>query len=384
MGTTRPATLASDVLIVTKRSEVIVVGAGPAGIVAAIAARRQGLQATVLDARTPPIDKPCGEGILPQGVAALRALGISLPPESAFPFRGIRFVDEENSARADFAGATGFSVRRVKLHQLLVNHAIEAGVEFRWGARVTKFDKHSVTTAQETFSYRWLVGADGQNSQVRKWAGLDPRIVRRKRFGFCSHFQVRPWSDVAEVHWARGCQIFITPMAGQEVGVAVLSRDPGLRLEGALPRFPALAEKLRGATPTTRESGDTTSLRVLPAVMRDRVALVGDASGTVDAVTGHGLSLSFQQAIPLAEAMRRDDLIHYQLAHKKIAAVPITMTRLMLLMGGSDWIRGRTIRMFQKTPGLFSRLLAIHAETMPLSSVGMAEIAGFDWEFPRT
>lgn len=376
--------LASDGLLVTKRSEVIVVGAGPAGIVAAIAARRRGLQATVLDARKPPIDKPCGEGILPQGVTALRALGISFSAESVFPFRGIQFADEERSARADFVGATGLSVRRVKLHQLLVNHAIEEGVEFRWGACVTQFDKDSVTTAQERFSYRWLIGADGQNSQVRKWAGLDPRVVRRKRFGFCSHFQVKPWSDAAEVHWARGCQIFITPMTGQEVGVAVLSRDPGLRLAGALPRFPALAEKLRGATPTTREFGDTTSLRILPAITRGRVALVGDASGTVDAVTGHGLSLAFQQAIPLAEAMKRDDLAHYQQAHQKIAAVPITMTRLMLLMGGSDWIRRRTIHLFQETPGLFSRLLAIHTETTPLSSVGIAEIAGFGWKFLRT
>jgi flavin-dependent dehydrogenase len=369
---------------VVKRGEVIIVGGGPAGIVAAIAARRQGLQATVLDARTPPIDKPCGEGILPQGVTALRTLGISLPPESAFHLRGIRLADEEYSARADFAGATGFSVRRGKLHQLLINHAIEAGVEFHWGARVRQIDREAVTTAKERFSYRWLVGADGQNSQVRKWAGLDPRIVRRKRFGFCSHFQVRPWSDVAEVHWARGCQVFITPMAGQEVGVAVLSRDPGLRLEGALPRFPVLAEKLRGAAPTTREMGESTSLRILPAVTRGRVALVGDASGTVDAVTGHGLSLSFQQAIALAEAMGRGDLARYRSAHKKIAAVPITMTRLMLLMGESDWIRRRTLRLFQDTPGLFSRLLAIHAETMPLSSVGMAEIAGFGWKFLRT
>ncbi len=332
----------------------------------------------------PPIDKPCGEGILPQGVAALSALGISFPPENAFPFQGIRFVDEEHSARADFAGATGFSVRRIKLHQLLVNHATEMGVEFRWGARMTQIDQEAVTTAKERLSYRWLIGADGQNSQVRKWAGLDPRTVRRKRFGFCSHFQVKPWSDVAEVHWARGCQIFITPMAGREVGVAVLSRDPRLRIEGALPRFPALAEKLLGAEPTTRELGDTTSLRILPAVTRGRVALVGDASGTVDAVTGHGLSLSFQQAIPLAEAMRRDDLAHYQHAHKKIAAVPITMTRLMLLMGGSDWIRRRTIRLFQKTPGLFAKLLAIHTEAMPLSSVGLAEIADFGWRFLRT
>jgi 2-polyprenyl-6-methoxyphenol hydroxylase-like FAD-dependent oxidoreductase len=321
---------------------------------------------------------------LPQGIAALRNLGISLPPESAFPFRGIAFVDEEHSAGAEFAGATGFSVRRVKLQQLLVEHAIQAGVEFRWGTRVTRFDEHSVTTAKEILPCRWLVGADGQNSQIRKWAGLAPRNARRKRFGFCSHFQVKPWSDMAEVHWARGCQIFITPMAGPEVGVAVLSSDPGLRLEGALPRFPALAEKLRGATPTTREQGDTTSLRILPAVTRGCVALIGDASGTVDAVTGHGLSLSFQQALPLAEAMKRGDLAPYQHAHKKIAAVPIAMTRLMLLMDGSGWIRSRTIRLFQKTPGLFSRLLAIHTETTPLSSVGVADIAGFGWKFLRT
>jgi hypothetical protein len=101
-------------------------------------------------------------------------------------------------------------------------------------------------------------------------------------------------------------------------------------------------------------------------------------------VTGHGLSLSFQQAIPLAEAMGRGDLAHYQHAHKKISAVPITMTRLMLLMSGSDWIRRRTIRLFQETPGLFSKLLAIHTESIPLSSVGMAEIAGFSWKFLRT
>jgi flavin-dependent dehydrogenase len=375
------ALAASDDLIVTKRNEVIVVGAGPAGIVAAIAARKAGLQTTVLDARLPPIDKPCGESILPQGISALRALGIPLPMENAFPFLGIRFVDADHSARADFAGATGLAVRRVRLHQHLVDHATEAGVEFRWGTRVMQIESDAVTTAKERLSYRWLVGADGQNSQVRKWAGLNPSTAQRKRFGFCSHFQLEPWSDVAEVHWASGCQIFITPMTGREVGVAVISRDPGLRLEGALRRFPALAEKLRGAVQTTRELGDTTGLRILPAVIRGHVALIGDASGTVDAVTGHGLSLSFQQAIPLAEAMISGNLAHYQRVHKKISTVPITMTRLMLLMDGSDWIRRRTIRLFQKTPGLFARMLTIHSETEPLSSVGVAEIAGFGWKF---
>lgn len=363
--------------------EVVIVGAGPAGIATAIAARKRGLQATVLDSRTPPIEKPCGEGILPQGVAALRALDIHLPPKIAFLFRGMRFVDEKHSVRADFADATGLSVRRAKLHQLLVNHAIQAGVDFRWGAQVTHVDQDAVTTAQGRFSYKWLVGADGQNSRVRKWAGLDPRITRRKRFGFCSHFQVAPWSDAVEVHWTRGCQIFITPMTGMEVGVAVLSRDPGLRLERALPQFPALAEKLRGAAPTTRELGGTTNLQILPAVTRGRVALAGDASGTVDAVTGQGLSLSFQQALALAESMERGDLTHYESAHKKTAAVAVTMTRLMLLMSGNDWVRRRALRLFEISPSLFSRLVAIHTGTMPLSSVGMAEIADFGWKFLR-
>jgi flavin-dependent dehydrogenase len=367
-----------------KRCEVIVVGAGPAGIVAAIAARRQGLQATVLDARIPPIDKPCGEGILPQGVAALSALGISLPAESAFPFRGIRFVQGPLSARADFAGAAGHSIRRVKLHQLLVNEAIEAGVEFHWGARVKQFDHDAVHTAREAFSYRWLIGADGQNSLVRQWAGLGPRRRRWKRFGFCTHFQRSPWSDVTEVHWARGCQIFITPMAGQEVGVALLSTDSTLRLAEALSRFPHLQEKLRGAAQTTRELGETTGLRVLPAIARGRVALVGDAAGTVDAVTGHGLSLAFQQAIPLAEAIRQGDLAGYQQAHKKMAAIPITMTRLMMLMSANRWIRGRTIRLFQKSPELFARVLALHTESVPLSSVRFCEVASFGWKFLKT
>jgi len=304
-----------------------------------------------------------------------------LPPESAHPFRGIQFADEATVARADFAGATGFGIRRVKLHEILVRRAMEEGVEFLWGTRVTQLDHGIVTTRRERFSYDWLVGADGQNSQVRKWAGLEPRAVPRKRFGFCRHYQVRPWSDAVEVHWGPGCQMFVTPLANQEIGVIVFSRDPALRLENALQRFPALARKLRGARPTAGEVGDTTSLRILPAVTRGRVALIGDASGTVDAVTGHGLSLSFEQAEPLADAMKNGNLSRYASAHRKIAAVPIAMTRLILLMERSDWVRRRALRLFQNTPGLFSKLLAIHTGTEPLSSVGLGEIAGFGWKF---
>ena len=145
-------------------------------------------------------------------------------------------------------------MRRTRLHQFLADRALEEGVEFHWGERITGISEEAVTTPAGSYPYRWLVGADGQNSLVRKWAGLNPRRAGRGRYGFCSHFRVHPWSDVAEVYWARHCQIFVTPMTGGEVCVAVISRDPGLRLTAALPHLPALADRLRGATRTTRES----------------------------------------------------------------------------------------------------------------------------------
>ncbi len=361
-------------------ADVIVVGAGPAGIAAAIAASAKGLQSVVVEAQTPPIDKPCGEGLLPHGVAALRALGIHLNSDIAVPFRGIRFADQDSSACAKFSGGTGFGLRRVRLHQILHERATQAGVSFLWGTRVTNIESNHIIAGGNHIRYEWLVGADGRNSGVRKWANLDSQPFTQKRFGFRRHFQIRPWTDVVEVFWGKSCQIVMTPTGAEEVGIAVFSRNSRLRIDQALPLFPALAGRLRETIRTTKELGDVSSMTRLPAVTRGRVALAGDASGTVDAITGHGLSLSFQQALYLAEAFEQGNLAHYESAHRKIAATPAMMARLMLVMEGNDWIRRRALRLFQNKPGLFSRLLSIHTGELPLSSIGAREIADFGWK----
>ena len=363
------------------RVDVIVIGAGPAGIATAIAAGAKGLRSVVVDAQTPPIDKPCGEGLLPHGVAALHSLGIHLNSGNAVPFFGIRFVDQNSAACARFSDGIGFALRRVQLHQLLIDHATQAGVSFLWGTRVTDIQPDCVVAGTNQIRYRWLVGADGLNSGVRKWANLDAQSLTQKRFGFRRHFQVRPWTDVVEVYWGKACQVIVTPTGEEEVGVAVFSRDSRLRLAQALPMFPLLAGKLQGAAATSSETGNATSLTRVAAVTCGRVALVGDASGTVDAITGHGLSLSFQQALRLAEAFEQESLAHYNSAHRKIAAMPATMTRLMLLMEESDWIRRRALRLFQDKPFLFSKLLSIHAGEFPLSEVRARDMADFGWKF---
>ena len=85
-----------------KSTDVFVIGGGPAGLAAAIAARQQGLKVVVVDSARGPIDKACGEGLMPDGLDALRQLGVSLDKCETGSFRGIRFVGGDGSVHADF------------------------------------------------------------------------------------------------------------------------------------------------------------------------------------------------------------------------------------------------------------------------------------------
>ena len=104
-------------------TDVFVVGGGPAGLAVAIAARNRGFSVTVADIAQPPIDKACAEGIMPDGLAALRKLGVNIPLDAASSFQGIRFSDGESSVRARFAQGPGLGIRRTKLHEILIDKA---------------------------------------------------------------------------------------------------------------------------------------------------------------------------------------------------------------------------------------------------------------------
>src|SRR5260370_5197798 len=118
---------------------VLVIGGGPAGLAAAIAARMKGFDVTVADGVKPPIDKACGEGLLPGTIAALRELGVAISPDDGQAFRGVCFVDAANSAEASFSGASGFGVRRTVLHQKMVERAQQCGITLLWNTPVTGF-----------------------------------------------------------------------------------------------------------------------------------------------------------------------------------------------------------------------------------------------------
>ena len=356
-----------------------VVGGGPAGLAAAIAARQHGLEVTVADAAEPPIDKPCGEGVMPDGVTALRMLGVLVGREEGFPFHGIRFVDGGLSAEALFPEGCGLGIRRTILHQCLIRHALALGVVMCWGSPVRVLAPEDIRLDGRIIQSRWLVGADGQQSRIRHWGGLGPLMGGKRRLGFRQHFRVRPWTDLVEVHWHTRCQAYVTPVRPNEVCVALIGTEPSLRMAQLPTLFPTLGTRLKGAQAIDTMAGTISACTSLPSVVHNNLALVGDASGTVDAISGEGLSLAFRQAIALGEALAKNDLMVYQSAHKRIKRLSHLMARMVLTMDGRAWLRHRALRALAGRPPVFARLLAVHVGALPPAAIGLNTILSFAW-----
>jgi flavin-dependent dehydrogenase len=341
-------------------TDVFVIGGGPGGLAAAIAARQQGFRVMVADGAKPPIDKPCGEGLMPDGMAALRRLGISFGSKECHPLRGVRFVASGLAADAEFPGTCGFGVRRTTLHRIMTERAQSLGIEFLWRTPVTGISAQAVCLGTRMIEAKWIVGADGGNSRVRCWADLDAYHRKDFRYAFRRHYRIPPWSDHMEVYWGQSCQIYVAAVSDEQTCVGLMSHDSKLRLDEALRGFPELEARLHSAEAASAERGELSVTRKLKRVCRANVALIGDASGAVDAVTGEGLSLAFGQALLLADCLREDTLDRYQKEHRRLALRPLLMAKLMLTLDRRPRLQRRALQVFRRRPEIFRRLVALH------------------------
>lgn len=316
---------------------------------------------------------------MPDSRDTLAKLGVTLEDSDGYLFRGIRFANPVHSVDAYFPNGAGIGVRRPRLHALLAERARELGAKLLFNTRVQLgADEHSTRDADgyqtaringEPIRFRYLIGADGQASTVRKWAGLEAARKSDQRFGFRTHYRIAPWSEYVEVHWGPHGQLYVTPVAADCVCVVYITRNPRSDRANILADFPEVAAQLAGAEVATKPRASVTATRRLRRVSTETVALIGDASGSADAITGEGLAISFRQALALAESIAAGSLSSYDRAHRQIGKLPHAMGALMLTLDRWPVFQVRALRTLAHTPVVFRELLQAHMGHRNLSAV---------------
>jgi flavin-dependent dehydrogenase len=338
--------------------DVLVAGGGPAGLAAAIRCAQAGLSVTVAEPRIAPIDKACGEGLLPAAVTRLAALGVR---PAGHPLRGIRYLDASHRADALFRDG-GLGVRRTALHAALAARAAELSIPVL-PVRVTSVSQQGDGVTAAGLRARYLVAADGLHSAIRRACALDPPRARHPRFGLRRHYRLAPWSDLVEVHWAAGAEAYVTPVAGDLVGVAILGGAHG-DFASRLAAFPLLRERLAGAAPASDVRGAGPLRQDVRRRSAGSILLIGDASGYLDALTGEGIGVALAQAAVLARCLAAGCPGDYERAWRRVSRKSWMLTSGLLWARHQPLLGSRIVPAAQRLPWLFTRIVNLVGEAL--------------------
>jgi len=379
--------------------DVLVAGGGPVGLAAAICCAQAGLSVTVAEPRAAPVDKACGEGVMPAAVRRLTALGVT---PAGHPLRGIRYVDAAHQADARFRHGHGLGVRRTVLHAALAARAAALGIPVL-PVKVSTFAQDADHVTAAGVEARYLVAADGLHSTIRRAVEQDSRApegstparprpgvardLAPQRYGLRRHYRVAPWTDLVEVHWTPHAEAYVTPVSPDMVGVALLfakphrerlpsagagpgatqqaapdgSRDDG-NFQARLSAFPALLDRIDGADPASELRGAGPMRQDVRRRVHGRVLLVGDASGYVDALTGEGLGVGLAQADALAACLAAGRPADYERAWRRASGPAWRFTAGLLWSRNQPLLGPRLVPFAQHFPWIFTTLVNHVAE----------------------
>lgn len=338
-------------------ARVIIVGGGPVGLAAAVFASQAGLTPVLVEAGTADGDKACGEGLMP-GVAPLLAeLGVDPPGHELV---GVSYSQGETHVDHLFPHAPGRGVRRTELVDALRERADQCGVE-RIRARVTGVDQDPdgvLLRVGDGSNLRadYVLACDGLHSTIATQLGLArPPARSSRRYGLRQHFYRAPWSSMIEVHYAGDTELYITPVANDTVGVAVLG-PKGLSLQHTIGQVPSVAERLSGATPASTLRGAGPFPHRVRKARVGNVLLVGDAAGYVDAITGEGLRVGFAQAKEAVEAICSSSPQSYPRRWRTVTREFRLLTRGLVVLASSP-LRRSIVPLAHTFPRLFGAVV---------------------------
>lgn len=315
-------------------TDVAIVGAGPAGAAAACHFARAGFRVVLIDQRRFPRDKVCGDFVAPAALAECEGLGLSSEPtfRDANQIRhGALYVNGKKVIARPFpyVGSLrdhGLCIPRMVLDNAVVKAAVASGARLIEEDRVTGYetDSRAVTlfhqgiAGQRRLRTRLLIGADGSSSLIsRILRGAKPPR-RDQIIAVRAYFEgVEGAKDQADLYvnsspFPGYYWLFPTGAHSANLGVGVLleawkpkQEHLGQLIAQMIESDPAIRLRLAGAKMRDRIVGWPLAIfnPKLP-IIANRVALIGDAAGLINPLSGEGIQYALRSGRWIAEALQ--------------------------------------------------------------------------------
>ncbi|MEV0156224.1 geranylgeranyl reductase family protein [Micromonospora sp. NPDC050686] len=274
--------------------DVVVVGAGPAGAAAALAARRAGARVLLLDRYDFPRDKACGDGIAAHALDVLGELGVTGAVDGYAPLPALRLVAPGGGVVARELPRPAYTVPREVFDARLVAAAVAAGAELRRHT-VRQVDvRPDRVVLDGQVSGRAVVGADGAGSVVRRALGHPVNPDRHLALAIRGYAPARPGPSeqliiTSAARWPAYAWSFPIGDGRANVGYGEVLRGEPLTRAHLLDRLAALLPETDPATVTGLRAHHLPLSTRRPAPGRGRLVLAGDALSLINPFTGEGI-----------------------------------------------------------------------------------------------
>ncbi len=399
-GGSKPLTISADQTDV----EFLVVGGGPVGSAVALQLGQAGREVLLVDAGAS-TKKVCGEGLLPSGWSALEDLGVSEQITQRAEILHLRYQITDPTGKAMrvlTAPLTrpAFGVQRPVLCEAFADALAQSrapvcrGVKFRAlsftdrGVTVELEDSNGTHTRKRC---RFLIGADGLHSKVRRAAGLASEKPRRyRRWGTRIYLRSQEIRRGVEVTLGESVESYLTPLGDHLYGLAFLWSPHllGRPLPGEGPPWERLLNLLgpgvRAHLPRDADFfgpehaiGPLQQLVKSPLHANRRVALVGDAAGYLDALTGEGLCLGLSQARALCDLILSGRVERYPDVHSVLKRRHRYVVSGLLWLLEHPQVKERVFASLSQSPELFCRVIRFAVEEAPLGVLMAPDLGKF-------